>query len=141
MEKTKYSFFHKPSKKDDILFRLPKFLINKFEIQREEYLKFLGVLLDQPLRYYAVFKVRKFESLFYKINTCLTTTCIGLQVEQRLSVNIFYMFFFSILGVAFAVPFQFFPEAPASCYKEIFEIIFNALYCYLYELKKCVSDF
>ena len=43
-----------------------------------------------PLRYYATFKVRKFESLFYKINTCLqkTTTCIGLRAEQIFSVNI-----------------------------------------------------
>ena len=42
------------------------------------------------LRYYATFKVRKFESLFYKINTFLqkTTTCIGLQVEQIFPVNI-----------------------------------------------------
>ena len=42
------------------------------------------------LRYYATFKVRKFESLFYKINTFLqkSTTCIGLQTEQILSVNI-----------------------------------------------------
>ena len=43
-----------------------------------------------PLRYYATFKVRKFESLFYKINTFLrkTTTCIGLQAEQILYVNV-----------------------------------------------------
>ena len=39
---------------------------------------------------YATFEVRKFESLFYKINICLqeTTTCIGLQAEQIFSVNI-----------------------------------------------------
>ena len=45
---------------------------------------------DNNLSYYAAFKVRKFESLFYKINTCLqkTTTCIWLQVEQIFSVNI-----------------------------------------------------
>ena len=45
----------------------------------------------KDLRYYATFKVRKFESLFHKINTCLqkTTTCIGgLQAEQTFSVNI-----------------------------------------------------
>ena len=43
-----------------------------------------------PLRYYATFKVRKFESLFCKINTCLqkTTTCNGFRAEQILSVNI-----------------------------------------------------
>ena len=42
------------------------------------------------LRYYITFKVRIFESLFYKVNTCLqkTTTWIGLQVEQIFSVNI-----------------------------------------------------
>ena len=41
------------------------------------------------LRYYATFKVRKFELQFYKINTCLqkTTTCIGLQAEPIFSVN------------------------------------------------------
>ena len=49
------------------------------------------------LRYYATFKVRKIESLFYKINTCLqkTTTCIGLQVEQIFSVNTKYIFYFN----------------------------------------------
>ena len=47
--KTKYSFFHKPSKKDDIPLRLPKLIINNYEIQREESIKFLGVLLDQHL--------------------------------------------------------------------------------------------
>ena len=42
------------------------------------------------LRFYATFKVRKVESLFYKTNTCLqkTTTCIGLRAEQIFSVNI-----------------------------------------------------
>ena len=52
------------------------------------------------LRYYATFKARKFGSLFYKINACFqkTTTCIGLQAEQKFSV------YFSILGMAFAVP-------------------------------------
>ena len=49
VEKTKYSFFHKPSKKDDIPLCLPKLIINNTEIQREESVKFLGVLLDQHL--------------------------------------------------------------------------------------------
>ena len=41
------------------------------------------------LRYYATFKLRKFESLFYKINTFLqkTATCTELQAEQIFSVN------------------------------------------------------
>ena len=39
---------------------------------------------------YATFKVRKFDSSFYKINTFLQklTTCPGLQTEQILSVNL-----------------------------------------------------
>ena len=42
------------------------------------------------LRYYATFKVIKFESLFYKINTCLQkpTIWIGLRAEQIFSGNI-----------------------------------------------------
>ena len=42
------------------------------------------------LRYYATFKVKKFGSLLYKINTCLqkTTSCIGLRAEEIFSVNI-----------------------------------------------------
>ena len=48
--KTKYSLFHKPSKKDDIPCRLPKVIINNYEIQREESMKFLEVFLDQHLR-------------------------------------------------------------------------------------------
>ena len=71
------------------------------------------------LRYYATFKVRKFETLFYKINTCLqkTTTCIGLQAEQMFSVNIEYIHFFHF-GSGFYGSFSVFPEAPASCDKK-----------------------
>ena len=46
VEQTKYSFFHKPCKKDDILLRLPKRIINNYEIQRKESIKLLGILLD-----------------------------------------------------------------------------------------------
>ena len=49
MQKTKYLFSHKPSKKDDIPLRLLKPIINNYEIQREESIKLLGVLLDQHL--------------------------------------------------------------------------------------------
>ena len=50
--------------------------------------------------------MRKCESLFYKINTCLqkTTTCTGSQAEQILSANIWYTYF-SILDVPFAILF------------------------------------
>ena len=47
-------------------------------------------LLLDTLRFYATFKVSKFESFFCKVNTCSrkTMTCIGLQAEQIFSVNI-----------------------------------------------------
>ena len=48
-KKAKYSFFNKPSKKDDISLRLPKLIINNYEIQREKSIKLLGVFLDQHL--------------------------------------------------------------------------------------------
>ena len=49
MEKTKYSFFNKPSKKDDLSLRLSNLIINNYEIQGEKSIKLLGVLLDQHL--------------------------------------------------------------------------------------------
>ena len=45
--KTKYSSFHKPSKKDNVLPQLPNLTINNRKIKREESIKFLGVLLDE----------------------------------------------------------------------------------------------
>ena len=45
VEKTKYSFYHKPSEKGDIPLRLPKLIINNYETQREESIKFFGQLL------------------------------------------------------------------------------------------------
>ena len=34
----------------------------------------INITTEQLLKYYATFKMRKFESLFYKINTCLHNT-------------------------------------------------------------------
>ena len=64
-------------------------------------------IVDFQLRYYAIFKVRKFESLFYKINIFLPhiTASTGLHTEQILSINI-YIHIFSMLGVVFAVSFS-----------------------------------
>ena len=51
-------------------------------------------------------KSEKVESWFHKINTFLfkTTTCTDLQAEQIFS-EIYNIHMFSILGVAFVVPF------------------------------------
>ena len=80
------------------------FLLNKnvFMIS----LKFSTILLSawflSMLRHYATFEVRKFESLFYRINSCLqkTTTCIKLQAEKIFNIDVFL-----ILGVVFTVLF------------------------------------
>ena len=72
---------------------LPVASMNIFlTLDQKQQLKCLGLKdhLRCILRYYATFKVREFEWLFYKINTFLqkTTTCIGLEAEQIFSVNI-----------------------------------------------------
>ena len=71
VSKTKYSFFHKPSKRDDIPLLLPKLNINNSEIERSECLKFLGVLLDENLCWkehikYIESKIAKNFGLLYK---------------------------------------------------------------------------
>ena len=55
-----------------------------------EYDVALRVEKTESLRYYATFKVRKFELLFFKVNAYLqkTITCIRFQAEQIFSVNI-----------------------------------------------------
>ena len=64
--------------------------------------------------------MKKFESLFYKINTFLQkkTNCIGLQTEQILSVNIQHTYFFNF-GRGFCGFFSMlFLKAPVSCGKK-----------------------
>ena len=46
IKKTKFSFFHKSSKKDNIPLRLPNLNINAFTTERETSIKFLGVWID-----------------------------------------------------------------------------------------------
>ena len=49
VKKTKFSFFHKSSKKDNIPLRLLNLNINGFTIERGSSIKFLGVSLDENL--------------------------------------------------------------------------------------------
>ena len=51
LKKQKSSFFHKPSKKDDISLKLPKLTISNNVSERPEFIKFLGVLLDENLNW------------------------------------------------------------------------------------------
>ena len=71
VSKTRYSFLHKPSKRDDILLLLPKLYINNSEMEKSECLKFLGVLLDENLCWkehikYIESKIAKNIGLLYK---------------------------------------------------------------------------
>ena len=71
MLKKCYSFFHKPSKKDDIPFMPPQLPISNHVIERQEYIKFLGVLLDENLNWkeyikYTEIKIAKNLVLLYK---------------------------------------------------------------------------
>ena len=50
-KKTKCSCFHKPSKKDDISLMQPKLTTCNHVIERQEFIKFLGVLLDENLNW------------------------------------------------------------------------------------------
>ena len=49
VKKTKFSFFHKSSKKDNILLRFPNLDINGFTFERESSIKFLGIWIDGNL--------------------------------------------------------------------------------------------
>ena len=71
VSETKYSFFHKTSKRDNIPLLLPKLNISYSEIERSECLKFLGVLLDENLCWkehikYIEIKIAKNIGLLYK---------------------------------------------------------------------------
>ena len=76
--KTKYSFFHKLSKKDNIPLVLPKLSIcNK----RSESIKFLGVFLDENLTWkdhirYLENKIAKKIGLLFRSKPYLTKKCL-----------------------------------------------------------------
>ena len=80
--KTKYSFFHKPSKKDGIHLMLPKLTISNYVIERQEFIKFLGVLLDENLNWkehikYTENKIaKKFYGQTFFRKECLTSSLL-----------------------------------------------------------------
>ena len=83
MKKTKHSFFHKPSKKDDIPLVLPKLNINNSEIARTESIKFLGVLLDENLSWkthikYIENKISKNIGILFKARPFLNKKLLSL---------------------------------------------------------------
>ena len=51
MLKNKIFLFHKPSKKDNIPLILPRLTISNHAIERQVFIKFLGVLVDENLNW------------------------------------------------------------------------------------------
>ena len=49
IKKTKYTFFHKNSVKDNIPLKLPDLHISNKSIERKSSIKFLGVMLDEHI--------------------------------------------------------------------------------------------
>ena len=50
-KKTKYTLFHKTSRRDNLPLKLPKVILNDSEIKKEDSIKFLGVILDEHLNW------------------------------------------------------------------------------------------
>ena len=83
--KTKYSCSHKPSKKDHIPLMLPKLTISNHVIEKQEFIKFLGVLLDGNLNWkehikYAENKIAKNLGLLYR-KECLTSPLVLIYTD------------------------------------------------------------
>ena len=81
VKKTKFSFFHKSSKKDNIPLRLPNLNINGFTIERESSIKFLGVWIDENLTWRdhihtAENKIAKIIGLLYQRKHYLDKNCL-----------------------------------------------------------------
>ena len=93
-KKNKYSFFHKPSKKDNIPLVLPKLNINNSEIARTESVKFLGVLLDENLSWktyikYIENKISKNIGIFFKVRPFL---------NKRSLLSLYYSYIHSYIN-------------------------------------------
>ena len=106
MKKTKYSFFHKPSKKDNIPLALPKLCVNNNQIQRSESIKFLGVFSEENLTWkyhikYIENKIAKNIGILNRSKPYLNNRCLlslyyryihsyKVNSQQKHSVRIIY---------------------------------------------------
>ena len=59
VKKTKFSIFHKASRRDDLPLVLPKLFINNQLIKRQSSITFLGILLDENLSWKKHLKLTK----------------------------------------------------------------------------------
>ena len=93
-DKTKYTFFHKAHKKDNIPLKLPSLFINNREIKRISSIKYFGVLIDEHLawkEHVAVIenKVSKSLGLLHRARRVLDSTALK---------NLYFSFIHSYLN-------------------------------------------
>ena len=94
--KTKYSFFHKASKKYDISLMLPKLTISNHVIERQEYIEFLGVLLDENLNWKEHIKYTE-----NKITKNLGSLCKARHfLEMNASLALYYSYIQTYINYA-----------------------------------------
>ena len=80
----------------------------------------MRTLVFNELRYYATFKVRKFESLFYKINIFTKNYHLHWAAGRANILSNYIIYIFFNFGCGFCGSFlMLFPKAPASCCKNI----------------------
>ena len=91
VSKTKYSFFHKPSQREDILLLLPKLNISNSEIKQSVCLKFLGVLINENLysKKYIERKIAKNIGLLYKANP---------YIDKHLLLSLYHSYIHSYIN-------------------------------------------
>ena len=88
VKKTKCSCFYKPSKKDGIPLMLPKLTISDHVIERQEFIKFLGVLLDENLNWkkrikYTENKIAKNLELLLEGQTFFRKECLTSSLQLK----------------------------------------------------------
>ena len=92
------------------------------------------------LRYYATFKVRKFELLLYKINTCFQKNYHLHWIAGRVNIlskdiiNIFQFWTWLLRFLSYIIS-----KSYSFLLQKHSEQIFATLYFYIYELKKCLK--
>ena len=91
-----------------------------------------------PLRYYAPFKVRKFESLFYKNQYVFPKNYHLHWTAGRANILCKYLIYFFNFGRGFCSSSYVNSRSSSLLWCRNFEIIFGALY-YFCELKKCLT--
>ena len=100
----------------------------------------MRTLVFNEIRYYATFKVRKFESLFYKINIFTKNYHLHWAAGRANILSNYIIYIFSTLGVAFAVPFWCYFQKLQLLVVKIFEQIFCCI-ALLYLWAQKVSQF